>query len=192
MKSLLVDALRQKDEDRDGDSLSDSGSFATPHADRAASSVHEAETPDGPDDLELLATGAFIVANDEEPEKSGVAEDDHFGSDVTKVEPTETIAAESAPLALGEAFVPAHDSLPSMPPVARYVPAVCVAIALFAALTWFGFLQLELQEGRSLLGSSTSALRSQTVVSENGIAATAPRFRYLGLDGQPLDDEAWQ
>ncbi len=190
MKSLLVDALRQKEEGQEGDSLSDSGSFATPRADLAANAVDEAGAAEAPGDLELMATGAFIVANDEELKKLDSADDDV--SETTDVEFSETVAGETTRLIMGEAVLPARDSLPSMPPIARHAPVVCLALALLAAATWLGIQQLELQQERSQLGSSTAALRAEVAVSENGISATAPRFRYLGLDGQPLDEEAWQ
>ena len=191
MKSLLVDALRQKDEGRDGDSLSDSGSFATPNADVAATAADEADISKASDDLELMATGAFVVANDEGPKDLDVADADD-ADDTADVEFSATVAGETTRLIMGECVVPARDSLPSMPPIARYAPLACLAFALLAALMWFGIQQLELQAERSQIGSSTAALRTETLVGENGIAATAPRFRYLGADGQPLDDEAWQ
>ena len=56
MKSLLVDALRQKDEGQDSDSLSDSGSFATQRADLAANAVDGADNSEVSGDLELMAT----------------------------------------------------------------------------------------------------------------------------------------
>ena len=191
MKSLLVEALRQKDEGQEGDSLSDSGSFATPRADLAATAADEASTSEAAGDLELMATGAFLVANDEELKKLGGADGEEVDG-TTDVEFSGTIAGETTRLIMGEAVLPAQDSLPSMPPVARHVPLVCVALALLAAITWLGIQQLELQQERSLLGSSTAALRAQVPAGQDGIAATAPRFRYLGLDGQPLEDEAWQ
>ena len=191
MKSLLVDALRQKDEGQEGEGLSDSGSFATPRADLAANVADEASASEAASDLELMATGAFIVANDEELQKLDSADGEEVDG-TTDVEFSETIAGETTRLIMGEAVVPARDSLPSMPPVARHAPLVCIALALLAAITWLGIQQLELQQERSQLGSSTAALRAEVAVDENGIAATAPRFRYLGLDGQPLDEEAWQ
>ena len=190
MKSLLVDALRQKDEGQDSDSLSDSGSFATQRADLAANAVDEADNSEVSGDLELMATGAFIVANDEGLKKLDSADDEVDGT--KDVEFSETVAGETTRLIMGEAVLPAQDSLPSMPPIARHAPLACVVLALLAALTWLGVQQLELQQERSRLGSSTLALRAETAIGENGIAATAPRFRYLGLDGQPLEDEAWQ
>jgi len=182
MKSLLVDALRRKDEGQESDGLSDSGSFATPHADLAANAADEADNSGVSDDLELMATGAFIVANDEGLKKI----------DASDVENSETVAGQTTRLIMGEAIQPAQDSLPSMPPIARHAPLASLLLALLAAATWLGIQELELQQERSLLGSSTAALRAETEVGENGIAATAPRFRYLGLDGQPLGDEAWQ
>lgn len=199
MKSLLVDALRQKDQGQEGEGLSDSGSFATSRADLAATTVEEPRSSEAAGDLELMATGAFIVANDEGLRKASAAEADIASGleadilgDDDDVQFSETIAAETTRLIVDEAIAPVRDSLTPMPRVARFVPIVCVALAAFAALAWFGILQLELQEERSPLGSSASVLRSQTMASENGITATAPRFRYLGLDGQPLDDEVWQ
>ena len=190
MKSLLVDALRQKEKGQDGEGLSDSGSFATPRADLAATSADEADTSQVSDDLELMATGALVVANDEGQSKPDIAEDDADGN--TDVEFSATIAGTTTCVVTDDYILPARDSLPSMPPVARYAPMACAALALLAALAWFGIQQLELQQERSQLGSATSALRADTLAGEGGLTATAPRFRYLGLDGQPLDDEVWQ
>ena len=191
MKSLLVDALRQKDEGQEGESLSDSGSFATPRADIAATATDEADTPEASGDLELMATGTFVVANDEGLKQLENTDDDAV-DETADVEFSATVAGETTRLIMGEAVLPARNSLPSMPPIARHAPAVCLGLAVLAALTWLGIQQLELQHERSQLGSSTAALRAEAGVGENGIAATAPRFRYLGLDGQPLEDEAWQ
>ena len=172
MKSLLVDALRQKDEGQESEGLSDSGSFATPRA-----------------DLEMAATGAFIVPNDEKQQEAvasgGVRE-------ATDVALSVTIEGETTRVIVGDAIVPVHDSLPSMPTVARYTPLACVILALLSALTWFGVQQLELQQERSQLAAGTSALRINATADEDGIGTTASRFRYLDHDGQPLDDEAWQ
>lgn len=191
MKSLLVDALRQKDDTREEEGLSDSGSFATPRADLAAAPADEAGSPEAADDLELAATGAFIVANDEELLEQDA--DENVRIDATEdAELSETIAGETTRLMMGDAVVPARDSLPSMPPVARYAPLACAVLALLAAVAWFGIQQLELQQERSQLGGTANALRSGTLAGESGIVATAPRFRYLDVDGQPLDDEAWQ
>ena len=190
MKSLLVDALRQKDEEgRDGNSVSDSGSFATPRADLAANAPGETNDSEGPGDLELMATGTFVVANDEEQDRPDPAADDDGAADV---EFSATIAGQTTCLITDDHVIPARDSLPSMPHIARHAPLACVALALVAALAWLGIQQLELQQERSRLGAATSGLRADVPANDNGIAATAPRFRYLDLDGQPLDDEAWQ
>ena len=191
MKSLLVDVLRQKDDGQDDEGLSDSGSFATPRADIAASSAGRVAESEESGDLELMATGAFIVANDEQPPKPD-ADESAQTDDAADAGLSRTIAGETTRVVTGDAVVPAQDSLPSMPPIARHAPLVSAALALLAALTWFGVQQLELQQERSQFGSSTSALRLDPLADENGIAGTAPRFRYLGADGQPLDDETWQ
>ncbi len=191
MKSLLVDALRQKEEGQEGNSLSDSGSFATPRADLAANVVDDGDTSEASGDLELMATGACIVANDAGLKKLDSADGGEV-DETADVEFSETVAGETTRVIMGECVLPAKDSLPSMPPIARHAPIVCVVFALVAALTWLGVQQLELQQERSQLGSSTAALRAETLAGENGITATAPRFRYLDADGQPLEEEAWQ
>ena len=191
MKSLLVDALREKDKGQEGEGLSDSGSFATPRADLAATSADEAGDATSSDDLELAATSAFIVANDEKLQEHDAGEGVSV-DETTDVALSEAIAGETTRFIAGEAVVPARDSLPSMPPVARHAPLACLVLALLSALTWFGIQELELQQERSLLGSSTSALRVNAIDNQGGIEATSPRFRYLDLNGQPLDDEASQ
>ncbi|MDJ0749194.1 MAG: hypothetical protein QNJ11_06900 [Woeseiaceae bacterium] len=191
MKSLLVDVLRQKDDNRDDEGLSDSGSYATSRADVAATGSGEAGESGVPGDLELMATGAFIVANDERPPKPGSSAETDTDNP-TFVGLTRTMLSDSTRVITPDAVVEAQDSLPSMPPVARYTPLVCVALAVLAALTWFGFQQLELQQEQPRLAGSANVLGVDPLAGESGIVGTVPRFRYLGVDGQPLDEEAWQ
>ena len=191
MKGLLVDVLRQKDDDRESEGLSDSGSYATPRADVAAAIANEAGKPEASGDLELMATGVFVVANDEQSPKPDVSETADAG-DPLDGGLSRTIVGDTTRVITGAAVVPADDSLPSMPLVARYAPPACAALALLAALTWFGFQQLELHQERSPIVGSTSSLRVDTLPGESGITGTAPRFRYLGVDGRPLDEEIWQ
>lgn len=185
MKSLLVDVLRQKDDDRDEEGLSDSGSYATSRADAVATGAGDS------DDLELMATGAFVVANDDRPPETDASEGTN-ADDAAAVGLSRTIVGETTRVITADAVVPAHDSLPSMPPVARHTPMACAVLALLAALTWFGFQQLELHQEQPRLAGSTNVLHADSPAGESGIPGTAPRFRYLGIDGQPLDDEAWQ
>ncbi|MDJ0709950.1 MAG: hypothetical protein QNJ14_06160 [Woeseiaceae bacterium] len=189
MKSLLVDALRQKDDNKDSESLSDSGSFTTSHADPAATSADESDMSGASGDLELMATGAFIVANDDVLQKVGGADGlEH----VPDAELAAAIAGATTRMISGETVIPTRESLPSMPPIARYTPVACAGLALLAAAAWFGIQQLELQQNRSQLSSRVNLVRADSIVGDSGIVGTTRRFRYLGPDGQPLDDEAWQ
>ena len=80
----------------------------------------------------------------------------------------------------------------SMPPVARYVPIACIALALTAAIVWLAIQKLELYERNSQLGTATGLLRGDNIANDGDIEPTMPRFRYLDADGEPLDDEVWQ
>jgi len=187
MKSLLVDALRQKDGKQESESLSDSGSFATPNADAAATAGQDVPVSDviaEDEELELMATGRLIVANDADDELDQ-------GNEPVDVEFSDTLTTTDH-LKLGETVIPTHDSLPSMPPVARYAPLVCGGLAVVSAVAWFAVQQFELIQQRSALGGSAEVLQADRATSQTTAETKQARFRYLGVDGQPLEDETSQ
>ncbi len=189
MKSLLVEALRQKDKQQDSDGISDSGSFSTPHADLVTSSEEVAEdpaerveVPETTDDgeLELMATGSIVVANDD-AETDAESEESEFSA---------TLAAATTRLAVGVDIPDPRASLPAMPPLARFAPLFSLGLAAASALGWFLLQRLELRD--DVLGAYVGMPDRAAVAESEALATTTPRFRYLDLDGRPLDDEVPQ
>lgn len=186
MKSLLVEALRQKDKKQDDDGISDSGSFATSHADLVTGSEEVVTDPgdqvaeteaEGDGELELMATGALVVAND----------DDDVAADTEEPDFTATIAAATTQLAVGVDLADPHDSLPAMPPLARFAPAICLGLAAVSAIGWFLLQRMELRQ--DIFGAFVGMPDRAAAAESAARSATTPRFRYLDLDGQPLEDE---
>lgn len=180
MKSILVDALRQANEDEPQRELSDSGRFDTIREDFSATANQEmidATFGDGDEELELMSTTRGLTANDGEA-APGEAIPAQLG---------ETLAGATVLLTGSDCVVPDSDSLPPMPRLARHVPILCVAIALFAAAAWQGYQRLELRQYNSALGAI--AMQTQAAAGQDELASDEPpaqRFRYL-RSALPID-----
>lgn len=186
MKSNLVDALRRANEDKSGTSLSDSGSFDATEQDFSAPAnqdMADAGFGEDDDELELMSTTRGLAVNDvaDEVRETMPAE---FG---------ETMASATVLLTGSDCVIPDSRSLPSMPRLARHVPALCVALALVAGAGWQAYQLLEFRQDTSALGAfpvpSQPGGQQEELVSadEPGI-----RFRYLNRPLPVSEDEAVQ
>lgn len=176
MKSNLVDALRRANEDKSGTNLSDSGSFDATEQDftvPANQDIADAGFREDAEELEFMSTTRSLAVNDVPAE---------FG---------DPMASATVLLTGSDCVIPDSRSLPSMPRLARHVPALCVALALIAGVGWQAYQLLEFRQNTSALGAFPLASQSGGQ-QEELVSADKPgiRFRYLNRPLPVSEDEA--
>lgn len=193
MKSNLVDALRRAQEQKSETNLSDSGSFDSTQQDfEAPANQDMADAGFGEDatELELMSTTRGLAVNDmaDAPTAEDVAEDD---GDSMPAQFGETMASATVLLTASDCVIPGSRSLPSMPKIARHVPALCLVLAIIAGAGWQAYQRLELRQDASALGAF--AVPSQTSDQQQEIVLADElevRFRYLSGPLTTSGDEA--
>ena len=188
MKSILVDAIRQANDGESETKLSDSGSFDTTQEDFTASAnqdLIDAGFEEDAEELELMSTTRGLVVPDAN------ADGDDKADDAMPAQFAETMASATILLSASDCVIPDRNSLPSMPKLARYVPVICVAVALLSGAGWLGYQHLELREDASGLGAV--AVQSQATAGQDAVLPAEQveqRFRYLRSALPVTEDEA--
>lgn len=186
MKSILVDAIRQANEKEPETNLSDSGSFDATQEDFSAPAnqdLIDAGFEEEAGELELMSTTTGLV----------VPGDDDRDSESMPARPGDTMSGGTVLLTSSDYIIPDNDSLPPMPKLARHVPMLCVALALIAGASWYGYQHLDLEPGASGLGAFT--VQSQAASARDELLSgdsSEPRFRYLTNAFPESDPEAEQ
>ena len=183
MKSILVDALRQAEDDDADQALTDSGSFDASQDALDASANDAIEEDHG--ELELMSTSNALVVRDESEdvpdEPVAVDEDERVSQDfAVEYEPVDDDHAVTV-----AGMIPLPVTKRQSPRLARLAPFLCTALAIAVATSWLWINKLGLP-GTTLGTTISQAHAADPADVKASDLEPTTRFPFL-KNGQPDD-----
>ena len=193
MKSLLVDALRQANDEESDQVLSDSGSFDARSEDFAETANDEHGEDTG--ELELMSTTKALVVTEEvtdDTPDASIEDEDLPRADAAAAFNHEEEVDFSVTI-VGEMPTPVDPQ--KMPRIAQFSPLLCLALAATVAGGWLLYQQL----GAPLAGGNLGTVLAQSRaahtpgVPKSGISTATPsRFPFLESGSSTAKQEVVQ
>lgn len=178
MKSILVDAIREANDDQSDSAMSDSGSFDASSQELGETANDEHVVEGG--ELELMATTNSLELPSEQI-------DDSRDSDrAEELASADEIDTSHAVTIVGELPRPVPPQ--NAPALARFAPIICVLLAITVGALWLLAHQLRVGPAVTGIGSLEGSMRpAHTPGIPEVESEIAPNFPFLEIEQQPFD-----